>query len=136
MVGDGERTRREVRIEASPGEVWERVVDVGAWLGEDESGSALDAGADLAVSEDGVARRGVVETADPPEDGRPGRLVWWWWREEGEPTRVEVLVTPADAATRVVVVESRPAGGPVMTAGWRPRLAALRLAVGRAVVAA
>ena len=41
---------------------------------------------------------------------------------DGPATRVEVLVVAAPAATRVVVVETLPAGVPALAAGWAPRL--------------
>lgn len=81
------RTRREIEIEATPEEVWEALADEQErerWLDEPE-------------------RTIHVEAEDPPH-----RLVWWWWTEDEPATRVEVLVVPAPAGARVVVVESEP----------------------------
>lgn len=137
MPESAERVRREVLIEADPETVWEQAVRTEAWLDE-ETADELDVGEGFAVREEGRTREGVVEAADPPGDGRPGRLVWWWWEEHGPATRVEVLVVPSGPATRVVVVEDLPARGPVMAgAAWGPRLRGLRTAaVGRVVVPA
>ncbi|MGD9696557.1 MAG: SRPBCC domain-containing protein [Thermoleophilia bacterium] len=80
--------RREIEVEATPEEVWEAIsTEEGRerWLDEPE-------------------REIRVESEDPPN-----RLVWWWWEGDEEPSRVEILVTPAPDGARVVVTESRPA---------------------------
>jgi uncharacterized protein YndB with AHSA1/START domain len=81
-------TRREIEIEATPEEVWTALAtEEGreAWL------------------EDAPEREILVESAEEPH-----RLVWWWWTEDAPATRVELLVVPAPAGARVVVVESEP----------------------------
>jgi uncharacterized protein YndB with AHSA1/START domain len=83
-----DEVRREIDVEASPEEVWERIAtEEGreAWLDEDP------------------AREMHVEVADEPH-----RLVWWWWRDEEPPRRVELRVLRASAGARVIVVETAP----------------------------
>jgi hypothetical protein len=83
-----ERVRREVTIDAPAEEVWEAVsTEEGRerWLEPDPE------------------REVVVEPATAP-----GRLVWWWWRQDEPPRRVELLVLPVPAGTRVVVTETAP----------------------------
>ena len=78
---------REIDIEASPEEVWEALATEQGrerWLQEPE-------------------REIEVEVLDAPH-----RLVWWWSSYEEPPTRVEFLLVPAIAGTRVVVTESVP----------------------------
>jgi uncharacterized protein YndB with AHSA1/START domain len=78
---------REIDIEASPEEVWEALVTEQGrerWLREPD-------------------REIEVEVIDPPH-----RLVWWWSSDEEPRTRVEFVLVPAVAGTRVVVTESVP----------------------------
>jgi uncharacterized protein YndB with AHSA1/START domain len=79
---------REVEIEATPEEVWEKLAtDEGreSWLGESDRGIDVE----------------LVE--------EPHRLVWWWGGEDEPATRVEFLIVAAPAGSRVVVTESVPA---------------------------
>jgi uncharacterized protein YndB with AHSA1/START domain len=83
----GMAVSREIDIEASPEEVWEALATEQGrerWLQEPE-------------------REIEVEVMDAPH-----RLVWWWSTDEEPPTRVEFLLVPAVAGTRVVVTESVP----------------------------
>jgi uncharacterized protein YndB with AHSA1/START domain len=79
---------REIEVDASPDEVWEALTTEDGrerWLeGEPE-------------------REIHVETADEPV-----RLVWWWWHGDEPATRVEFVVSPIPAGTRVVVTETVP----------------------------
>ena len=81
------QSRREIEIEATPEEVWDALASEEGrerWL-EDE-------------------REVHVESVQEPH-----RLVWWWWDDAGEPaTRVEFLIVPTDAGSRVVVTERAP----------------------------
>src|SRR5690606_5332281 len=61
---------------------------------------------------DGEERHAVVEDVEPGE-----RLTFWWWAGDEPPTHVELTLEPAVGGTRVVVVESGYAAGPVMFAG-------------------
>src|SRR3954447_15688578 len=120
LTNDSNQTvvKREIEIEASPEDVWEAVTDPARWLGEEvDAPDGMEPGAEIVVRDAHGHRHGRVESADPP-----GRLVWWWWREDEPATRVEILVVAAPASTRVVVVETLPAGVPVLAAGWAPRL--------------
>ena len=77
----------EIDIEASPEEVWEALATEQGrerWLQEPD-------------------REIDVEVIDAPH-----RLVWWWSSDEEPPTRVEFVLVPAVAGTRVVVTESVP----------------------------
>jgi uncharacterized protein YndB with AHSA1/START domain len=79
--------RSEIEIDAGIDEVWDALATEegrSEWLGEED-------------------REIRVESTDPPH-----RLVWWWWEGDSEATRVEFLVVPAVAGTRVVVIESSP----------------------------
>ena len=80
--------RRETEVEATPEEVWEAL--------------STEEGRERWLDEPG--REVVVEVADAPH-----RLVWWWWEGDEPATRVEFLVVPAPAGTRVVVTETSPA---------------------------
>lgn len=124
----GERVRREIELDAAPDEVWRALRTPGEWLGEALQDGELEEGGTLAVRDDDGERHGVVEAVEPPEHERPGRLAWWWWRGDEPATHVEVLVVGGPARTRVIVVEARPAAGPVMGARWVTRLARVRAA--------
>lgn len=79
---------REIEIEATPEEVWDALATEDGrerWLGEPE-------------------REVRVESADAPH-----RLVWWWWEGDEPETRVEFLLVPVPAGTRVLVTETAPA---------------------------
>lgn len=80
--------RREVDVEATPGEVWESL--------------ATEHGRDRWLEAD-PTREIHVEVAD-----EPSRLVWWWWRGNEPATRVEFLVVSVPAGARVIVTETAP----------------------------
>jgi uncharacterized protein YndB with AHSA1/START domain len=84
--------RREIEVDASPDEVWEALT--------------TDAGRERWL--EGEPEREIhVETAD-----EPSRLVWWWWHGDEPATRVEFVVSPIPAGTRVVVTETVPRAAP------------------------
>ncbi len=85
---DDPDVRREVEIEATPQEVWRAL--------------ATEEGRDRWLEPD-PQRELHVELEDEPE-----RIVWWWWREDEAPRRVELVLVPVPAGTRVIVVESAP----------------------------
>jgi Activator of Hsp90 ATPase homolog 1-like protein len=105
---------REVLLEdLDPFEAWDAVVDMEAWLAEAVE-LELEPGAEGHFRlDDGSERRALVEEVDP---GRA--LSWWWWSDDADDlgTRVEVRLVEAVSGTRVVVVESGHAVGPVAAA--------------------
>jgi hypothetical protein len=105
---------REVLLEdLDPDEAWDAVTDMEAWLAE-EAELELEPGAEgRFLLDDGSERRALVEEVEP---GRA--LSWWWWSDDADDlgTRVEVRLVEAVSGTRVVVVESGHAVGPVASA--------------------
>jgi uncharacterized protein YndB with AHSA1/START domain len=96
-----DRIERELLIAASPEDVWEAVTGEG-WLA-DEVTLDLTPGGDAEFRTRDEVKTGWVEDVLAPE-----RLTFWW-ATDGEPaTRVELTLTPADDATRLRVVETRP----------------------------
>ena len=101
---------REVTLPLDAGEAWRTVTELEEWLVEDAD-LELAPGEEGTLLLDGEERQAVVEEVEPGE-----RLAFWWWRD-GEPaTRVELTLAPAVSGTRVVVVESGYAAGPVCRA--------------------
>lgn len=102
-----ERIDRDVRIPASPDDVWTVITGHG-WLAERVE-LELTPGGDARFSDPGSERTGWVEEAQIPSRDGAGRLVFWWGPEGDPATRVELTLVPEDAAsTRLRVVESRP----------------------------
>jgi uncharacterized protein YndB with AHSA1/START domain len=96
-----ERIERELLIAASPEDVWEAVTGEG-WLA-DEVTLDLTPGGDAEFRSRDEVKTGWVEDVLEPE-----RLAFWW-ATDGEPaTRVELTLTPAEEATLLRVVETRP----------------------------
>ena len=60
---------------------------------------------------DGEERRARIDAVEPGE-----RLTFWWWTEDDLATHVELTLAPAAGGTRVRVVESGHAPGPVASA--------------------
>lgn len=93
--------RREIEIEAAPGEVWEALATEEGrerWL-EGEAPSEVH-----------------VEVVE-----KPSRLVWWWWSGDEPATRVEIQLVPAVSSTRVIVTESVPSFPLVaLASAWAP----------------
>jgi uncharacterized protein YndB with AHSA1/START domain len=104
-----DQIERELRLPATPQEVWEVVTDSG-WLADDVSLELVPGGEANFSSED-WSKSGWVEEAVPPDPGDDGsgRLIFWW-STDGEPaTRVELTLEPeGEGATRLRVVEARP----------------------------
>jgi uncharacterized protein YndB with AHSA1/START domain len=104
-----DQIERELRLPATPEEVWEVVTDSG-WLADDVSLELVPGGEANFSSED-WSKSGWVEEAVPPQAGEDGsgRLIFWW-SSDGEPaTRVELTLEPeGEEATRLRVVEARP----------------------------
>lgn len=106
--------KREVTLPLDADAAWEAVTDLDDWLVEDFD-LALAPGEEGTLRlPDGEERRAVVDDVAPGE-----RLAFWWWAgDEREATHVSLTLSPTiDGGTRVVVVESGFAAGPVLTAG-------------------
>ena len=128
-------TRELLLEDLDPDEAWDAVVDMENWLAE-EAELELEPGAEGRFRlDDGSERHAKVEEVDP---GRT--LSWWWWSDDAEDrgTHVEVRLVEAVSGTRVVVVESGFAVGPVAfaastllhrTAGVKSFFAANRILV-------
>src|SRR4051794_4568437 len=99
---------REVKLGAVREEVWAALTDperLGEWLGEILAVELTPGGELVLRLPDGEERHGFVEAVDPPS------TLLLWWRpvaeggEEGELTRVEVLLEPSHARTPPRVYE-------------------------------
>jgi uncharacterized protein YndB with AHSA1/START domain len=107
---------REVTLPLGADEAWETVTELEGWL-------VTDADLTLEPGEEGTLRLpGGEERQVRVEDVEPGeRLAFWWWDagDDGPATLVELTLAPAvdGGGTRVVVVESGYAAGPVMIGG-------------------
>ena len=102
---------RETTLPLEADEAWEAVTELEEWLAEDAD-LALEPGEEGTLRlPDGTERHAVVEDVEPGE-----RLSFWWWTGDEPATRVELTLTPAVSGTRVVVVESGFAAGPVCLA--------------------
>ena len=102
-----EEVRREVELDCDPERAWQALTDeeeLGAWLGGEVEADLKPGGEILVREEDGTERSGFFETVDP--DG----ISFWWSEQEGESSRVEFGVTPAETGQGcvVTVVETRP----------------------------
>ncbi len=103
---------REVTLPLEAPEAWETLTELDAWLVEDAD-LTLEPGEEGTLRlPDGEERRAVVEAVEPGE-----RLTFWWWAGEEPATHVSLTLVPADGGTRVVVVESGYAMGPVAIGG-------------------
>jgi hypothetical protein len=113
-------TRELLLEDVDAASAWDAVTDMEAWLAE-EADLELEPGAEGRFRlDDGSERRALVEEVEP---GRA--LSWWWWSDEEADlgTHVEVRLVDAVAGTRVVVVESGFAAGPVASAAGALALA-------------
>ncbi len=137
---------RSLLLDAPAAEVWEAITDpaaLGEWLAAEVEIDPQAGGELVCRFEDGEERRGEVELVEEAE-----RLAFHWWRREG-PTRVELTLDPVAHGTLLTVTETSTGRwadlslygghfGPsaaVPSAAWERPLAALRLAVGRLVLA-
>ncbi len=127
---------RTVVLDAAPERVWEAITDEAAlseWLAPEVELDPREGGELVCRYEDGSERRGEVELVEEAE-----RLAFRWWREDaGRPSRVEFALDAIADGTRLVVTESGlvPSAAPLLAAGWSSRLQALRLQLGRLVLA-
>jgi uncharacterized protein YndB with AHSA1/START domain len=127
---------RSVLLNAAPAEVWEAITDEGLlseWLAPEVELDPQEGGEVVCRYEDGEERRGEVELVEEAE-----RLAFNWWRRDAGPSRVEFIVDAVAAGTRLTVVESGlvPSTAPLLAAaGWTSPLRALRLQLGRLVLA-
>jgi Activator of Hsp90 ATPase homolog 1-like protein len=121
--------KREIVLELDADEAWDAVLDMEAWLADEADVDLEPGGEGHFRLDDGSERRALVEEVDA------GRTVSWWWWNDDDPhdlgTHVQVRLEDAIAGTRVIVVESGFAVGPVAMATKRlgcriPALSSLR----------
>ena len=139
------KVSRSVVLDSDPAEVWEALTDETAlseWLAPEVELEPHEGGRVRCRYEDGSERRGEVELVEQAE-----RLAFHWRREDGAPSRVELIVDAVADGTRVTVIETAgrradlwsrsPHTGPssAVGGGWDARLGALALVVGRLVLA-
>ena len=108
---------RDIVLPVDRDAAWEVVCDPEAWLAE-RADLELVPGAEGTLDE----RRAIVEEVSPGE-----RLAFWWGDADELLTRVELTLDDVRGGTRVTVVESGPATGPVASA--LPHLHARPMAV-------
>jgi len=103
---------RDIVLPVDREEAWEVVCDPEAWLAE-HADLELVPGAEGTIDE----RRAIVEEVEHAE-----RLTFWWGDPDALLTRVQLTLDDVRGGTRVTVVESGPATGPVALAlaGMRP----------------
>ncbi len=114
---------RERTLDAAPDEVWETLTDevlLERWLAADVELELREGGRARFEFEDGETRHGRIERVLPHE-----RLTFWWWAGDEEAHRVDFRLEPADGRTRLVVVETQPAGSAVGPSRWGLALSAL-----------
>ena len=97
---------RDIVLPVDREDAWEVVSDPAAWLVR-EADLELVPGAEGTLDE----RRAIVEEVSPGE-----RLAFWWGEDGALLTRVELTLDDVRGGTRVTVVESGPATGPVARA--------------------
>jgi hypothetical protein len=108
--------KREIVLDLDPDEAWDAVVDLESWLADEADVDLEPGGEGRFRLDDGSERRALVEEVDP------GRAVsWWWWSDDPHDlgSHVQVRLEDAIAGTRVVVVESGFAVGPVASSAKR-----------------
>ena len=126
--------KRTVLLDAPPNEVWEALTDEGMlseWLAPEVEFDPREGGELVCRFEDGEERRGEVAVVEEAE-----RLAFHWRRQEGGESWVEWIVDAVADGTRLTVIETAAPAGPMLgAAGWAPHLTALRLVLGRLVLA-
>lgn len=127
---DAERVSRSVELDAAPAEVWDALTEealLAEWLADEVEIEAEPGGSIVCRYADGEERRGEVELVEEAE-----RLAWSWRREDGGPSRVELVLDAVAEHTRLTVIETAPlrAGTPLLlaAAGGPRRAVGLRLA--------
>lgn len=132
-----------VLLDAEPAEVWAALTDEAAlseWLAPEVELDPREGGELVCRFADGEERRGEVAVVEEAE-----RLAFHWHREAAGESRVEWLLDPVADGTRLTVVETGRWADSVRMAvdlgpsaaalAWERRLRALRLVVGRLVLA-
>jgi uncharacterized protein YndB with AHSA1/START domain len=135
--------KRTVLLDAEPAEVWAALTDevlLSEWLAPEVELDPREGGELVCRFEDGEERRGEVAVVEEAE-----RLAFLWRRQEGGESWVEWIVDVVADGTRLTVIESGPwadfgrhgreIGPSAVASGWAPRLGALRLVLGRLVLA-
>ncbi len=128
--------KRSVLLDAPPERVWEAITEDAAlreWLAPEVELEPEEGGELVCRYEDGEERRGEVTLVEQAE-----RLAFEWWRGDSGPSRVELFLDAVAGGTRLTVTETgvaAPAGPTLLASPWTTRLASLRLAVGRLVLA-
>jgi uncharacterized protein YndB with AHSA1/START domain len=128
--------QRSILLDAPPRQVWEALTDESAlseWLAPEVELDPREGGELVCRFEDGEERRGEVAVVEEAE-----RLAFRWHRTDGGESWVEWTLDAVADGTRLTVIESAAPAGPMLgatTAGWAPRLASLRLVLGRLVLA-
>jgi uncharacterized protein YndB with AHSA1/START domain len=121
---------RSVELDAAPAEVWDALTEqalLAEWLADEVEIEAEPGGEIVCRYADGEERRGEVELVEEAE-----RLAWSWRREDGAPSRVELVLDAVAERTRLTVIETAPirSNTPLLLAGaWAAPLARLRDAV-------
>jgi uncharacterized protein YndB with AHSA1/START domain len=96
--------RREVRLPASPSEVWQALTDPAAlaeWFANEVELDARPGQTGVFRWHDGSERRAVVDLVDPER-----AFGFSWQDEQGRTTRVRLLLREADDGTRLTVTET------------------------------
>ncbi|HLH66554.1 MAG TPA: SRPBCC domain-containing protein [Solirubrobacteraceae bacterium] len=103
--------RRELRLSASPDEVWRALTEpdrLRGWLADEVSFEPWPGG-EAVFKVDGRTLSGWVEEIRAPAGGRhEGRLAFWWGEGDGPASRVALTVAPAAGGTLLRVCETRP----------------------------
>lgn len=98
VMDEPPQIERSVEVPATPGEVWERLVD--GDLSEEWMGVRLEPRPGGDVIAPGRDMIGTVEEVSP------GESITWSWREvEGDPSQVSIALEPVEGGTLVTVTE-------------------------------
>jgi uncharacterized protein YndB with AHSA1/START domain len=117
--------KREVTLHADREDVWRALTDpelAEQWLADEVELELREGGEVVFRYDDRPERRGHVREVHDEE-----RLSITWRRDAQPESDVEFVLADAAAGTRLVVVESRRAGGPVGSSGWDERLFSLEV---------
>jgi uncharacterized protein YndB with AHSA1/START domain len=128
------QVRRQRTLDAAPEEVWRAITDpvlLCEWLAEEVDFEAVE-GAEVSFGFDGEERLGTIEEVAEPE-----RLVYSWTRPGEAASRVELTIEALPQGSRLSVVETAVAAGPLALAGglWEARLESLERLLNLALVA-
>jgi uncharacterized protein YndB with AHSA1/START domain len=126
---------RAILLEAEPERVWEAITDpelLSEWLADEVEIDPREGGEVVCRYADGEERRGEVALVEEAE-----RLAFEWRREGAESSLVEISVEAVAEGTVLTVRETGGFGPLLAAAGiaWSARLPALRLTLGRLVLA-